>query len=96
MLMPLRCHSIFFWYLSLINTMLYSYSTKHHRLLNMQNKTILSILAIVVAIGLFAAATVSVSESAFAAGGPKAEKNHGQCKQSFNDNPCKKFHTGGG
>jgi hypothetical protein len=39
--------------------------------------------------------TVSVSESAFAAGGPKAEKNYGQCKQSFNDNPCKNFHTGG-
>lgn len=45
------------------------------------------------AVSLFAAATVSVSESAFAVGGPKGEKNYGQCKQSFNENPCKKFHT---
>lgn len=58
-----------------------------------QSKTILSILAIIMAVSLFAAATVSVSESAFAVGGPKGEKNYGRCKQSFNENPCKKFHT---
>lgn len=59
-----------------------------------QNKTTIAIFAIVMAIGLFAAATVPVSEPVSAAGGPKAEKNYGQCKQSFNENPCKKFHTG--
>jgi hypothetical protein len=28
-------------------------------------------------------------------GGPRDEVNNGQCKQEFNDNVCKKFHTGG-
>jgi hypothetical protein len=27
-------------------------------------------------------------------GGPNDEKNNGQCKQLFNDNVCKKKHTG--
>jgi hypothetical protein len=36
----------------------------------------------------------TIGNQAFA-GGPKDEKNYGQCKETFNDNPCKKFHTGG-
>jgi hypothetical protein len=27
-------------------------------------------------------------------GGPKDERNNGQCKQEFDDNVCQKFHTG--
>jgi hypothetical protein len=27
-------------------------------------------------------------------GGPKDEVNNGQCKEEFNENVCKKFHTG--
>ena len=65
------------------------------------NKT--SIFAIATALTLVIAATASSAVSiAFAdppgedgkKGGPKDEKNNGQCKQLFNDNVCKKFHTG--
>lgn len=64
----------------------------------MINKTMLSLFAIVAALTLVTAVvatTVITANSAFAAGGPRAEKNYGQCKQSFNDNPCRNFHTGG-
>jgi hypothetical protein len=62
-----------------------------------------SIFAIVTVLTLMVAATAnSVVSIAFAdppgedgkKGGPKDEKNNGQCKQEFNDNVCKKFHTG--
>ena len=57
----------------------------------------------VAAILTFAALAGSVVSIAFAdppdedgkKGGPKDEKNNGQCKQEFNENVCKKFHTGG-
>jgi uncharacterized membrane protein len=64
----------------------------------MINKTTLSIFAIVAALALataVVATTIITTNSAFA-GGPKSEKNYGQCKQDFNSNPCKKFHTGSG
>jgi hypothetical protein len=63
-----------------------------------------SLLAVgVAAILAVAALASSVVSIAFAdppdedgkKGGPKDEKNNGQCKQEFNDNVCKKFHTGG-
>jgi hypothetical protein len=62
-----------------------------------------SIFAIATVLTLMVAATASSAVSiAFAdppgedgkKGGPKDEKNNGQCKQEFNDNVCKKFHTG--
>ena len=62
-------------------------------------KTTLSIFAIVAVLTLAAvvvvATTVINANSAFAQGGPKAEKNFGQCKKSFNEHPCMNFHTGG-
>ena len=60
----------------------------------MNSKLVFAIVAIVFAVGLVAAATVSAPGSAFAAGGPKAEKNFGQCKKNFNEKPCSNFHTG--
>jgi hypothetical protein len=60
-------------------------------------KTTLAIFAIVVALALVTAVvatSTTISNSAFAAGGPKSEKNFGQCKKDFNDNPCRHFHTG--
>lgn len=63
-----------------------------------------SLLAVgVAAILAVAALASSVVSIAFAdppgedgkKGGPKDEVNNGQCKQEFNDNVCKKFHTGG-
>jgi hypothetical protein len=63
-----------------------------------------SIFAIATVLALMVAATASSAVSiAFAdppgedgkKGGPKDEKNNGQCKQEFNENVCKKFHTGG-
>jgi hypothetical protein len=63
----------------------------------MNPKTMLSIFAIVAALTLataVVATTIITANFAFAAGGPKAEKNYGQCKQDFPDNPCRNFHTG--
>lgn len=64
--------------------------------------------AIFLAIGVAAILSVAVTATglnniAFAEppdddgkrGGPGDEKNNGQCKQEFNDNVCKKKHTGG-
>jgi hypothetical protein len=65
----------------------------------MNSKTTLSIFAIVAALTLataIVATAVITANSAFAVGGPKAEKNFGQCKQDFNSKVCKKFHTGSG
>jgi hypothetical protein len=65
----------------------------------MNSKTTLSIFAIVAALTLataIVATALITANSAFAVGGPKAERNNGQCKQSFPDQPCKKFHTGSG
>jgi hypothetical protein len=65
------------------------------------NKT--SIFAIATVLTLVIAATASSAVSiAFAdppgedgkRGGPNDKKNNGQCKQLFNDNVCKKKHTG--
>jgi hypothetical protein len=62
-----------------------------------------SVFAIATLLTLMVAATASSAVSiAFAdppgedgkKGGPKDEVNNGQCKQEFNDNVCKKFHTG--
>jgi hypothetical protein len=56
--------------------------------------SIVVILAITAFVATAATATVFNPTPADAQGGPKAEKNFGQCKQEFNDNPCKRFHTG--
>ena len=65
------------------------------------NKT--SIFAIATVLTLVIAATANIAVSiAFAdppgedgkRGGPGDEKNNGQCKQLFNENVCKKKHTG--
>ena len=63
----------------------------------MNSKTTLSIFAIVAALTLataVVATAIITANSAFAVGGPKAEKNFGKCKQDFNTKVCKKFHTG--
>jgi hypothetical protein len=63
----------------------------------MQRKTTLAVFAIVAALTLVTAVvatTTILANSAFAAGGPKAEKNFGQCKKHFNSHPCRNFHTG--
>ena len=62
----------------------------------MKSNTMLAIFAVLVAMALVGATVTYVVIPADAtSGGPKAEKNFGQCKQDFNDKPCKKFHTGG-
>jgi hypothetical protein len=65
----------------------------------MNSKTMLSVFAMVAALILATAAvvatTIITANSAFAVGGPKAEKNFGQCKKNFNENACRNFHTGG-
>jgi hypothetical protein len=68
----------------------------------MNTKITVSIFAIITATMLLSFAVVAGINQASAVnddskqGGPKAQKNFGQCKQVFNDNPCKKFHTGSG
>jgi hypothetical protein len=71
------------------------------------NSKLLASIVIVAALALVGAAVTSnipvFPQQAFAdppdedgkKGGPKDEKNNGQCKEEFNDNVCKKFHTGG-
>ena len=56
--------------------------------------TTITILAFAIAMGLFAAAAISAADSAFAVGGPKGEKNFGQCEKDFNEKSCRHFHTG--
>ena len=64
----------------------------------MNTKTALAIFSIVALVTAMMASTVVTTAFAQAdnekQGGPKAQKNNGQCKQEFNDNVCKKFHTG--
>jgi hypothetical protein len=62
----------------------------------MNTKTYFAIFAVLAAFALVAATTTSIIVQADAQGGPKAEQNYGQCKQNFNENPCKRFHTGSG
>jgi hypothetical protein len=70
--------------------------------MNNQTKTAVAIIAIMTALALVTAATLAgISDQAFAAsgkqGGPKAQKNNGQCKKTgFNEKVCKKFHTSSG
>jgi hypothetical protein len=54
------------------------------------------IAGLALALGLVGAVAENVimTQNAFAAGGPKGEKNYGQCKQDFPDKPCRNFHTG--
>jgi hypothetical protein len=61
----------------------------------MNSNTTLAIFAVLAAMALVGATVTYVVIPADAVGGPKAEKNYGQCKQNFNDNPCRNFHTGG-
>ena len=83
---------------------LYKFYLSSFAMNSQKTKTTLAIVAIVSALTLVTAATLAtVSTQAFASseenekqGGPKAQKNYGQCKQEFNDNVCKKFQTGGG
>ena len=49
----------------------------------MNTKTTLAILAVLTAFALVAATTTSVIVPADAQGGPKGEKNFGQCKQDL-------------
>jgi hypothetical protein len=61
------------------------------------------VAAIALALGLVGAVAENVimtSQQAFAdnehKGGPGAQPNYGQCKEIFNENVCKKKHTGSG
>ena len=66
----------------------------------MNTKTALAIFSIVALVTAMMASTVV--STAFAQeenekqGGPKAQKNYGQCKQEFNENVCARAQTGGG
>jgi len=69
----------------------------------MNTKTTKTALAILSIVTLLTAVTASSSVSiAFATqeddgkkgGGPNDERNYGDCKGDFNDNVCKKKHTG--
>jgi hypothetical protein len=66
----------------------------------MNTKTALAIFSIVALVTAMMASTVVTT--AFAQeenekqGGPKAQKNFGQCKQEFNENVCARSQTGGG
>lgn len=65
----------------------------------MNTKTALAILSIVAL--LTAVTATSMASIAFATqeedgkkGGPNDERNYGDCKGDFNENVCKKKHTG--
>jgi len=66
----------------------------------MNIKTALAIFSIVALVTAMMASTVV--STAFAQpdnekqGGPKAQKNFGQCKQEFNEGVCARAQTGGG
>jgi hypothetical protein len=60
----------------------------------MNSNTTLAIFAVLAAMALVGATVTYVVIPADAVGGPKAEKNYGQCKQDFNEKVCKKFQTG--
>ena len=60
----------------------------------MNSNTTLAIFAVLAAMALVGATVTYVVIPVDAQGGPKAEKNFGQCKQDFNDS-CRNFHTGG-
>ena len=67
----------------------------------MNTKTTIAIFSIVALVTAMMASTVV--STAFAQpeddtkqGGPKAQKNYGDCKEDFNDNVCKREHTGSG
>jgi hypothetical protein len=51
-------------------------------------------------VGAVAGNVIMTSQQALAdnehQGGPGGQKNNGQCKQIFNENVCKKKHTGSG
>lgn len=65
----------------------------------MNTQTTLAIFAIVAALTLVTAVvatTTIMANSALAQqGGPKAEKNFGQCKQDFPNQACRNSHAGG-
>ena len=64
----------------------------------MNTKTALAIFSIVALVTAMMASTVVTTAFAQAdnekQGGPKAQKNFGQCKDNFNDKVCKREHTG--
>jgi uncharacterized membrane protein len=66
----------------------------------MNTKTALAIFSIVALVTAMMASTVVSTAFAQAdnekQGGPKAQKNYGDCKEDFNDNVCKREHTGSG
>ena len=66
----------------------------------MNTKTALVVFSIVALVTAMMASTVVTTAFAQAdnekQGGPKAQKNFGQCKQEFNDNVCARSQTGGG
>jgi hypothetical protein len=65
----------------------------------MNTKTALAILSIVaLLVAMIATSIVSIAyavpEEDTKQGGPKAQRNYGDCKEDFNDNVCKREHTG--
>jgi hypothetical protein len=68
---------------------------------HIDTKTAMAIALLALGLVLVVSLPISmISNQAFAdnehQGGPGGQKNNGQCKQIFNENVCKKKHTGSG
>jgi hypothetical protein len=61
----------------------------------MNTQTMMAIALLALGLVLVVSLPISMISNQAFAGGPKDEKNFGQCKQDFPDKPCKNFHTGG-
>ena len=61
----------------------------------MNTQTIMAIALLALALVLVVSLPISMISNEAFAGGPKDEKNFGQCKKDFPDKPCRNFHTGG-
>lgn len=63
-------------------------------MMNTQTKTAMAIALLALGLVLVVSLPISMISNQAFAGGPKDEKNFGQCKKDFPDKPCKNFHTG--
>jgi len=64
--------------------------------MNTQNNMRYAVAIAMLALGIVLVVSLplaTIGNQAFA-GGPKDEKNYGQCKKDFPDKPCRHFHTG--
>ena len=62
---------------------------------HIDTKTAMAIALLALGLVLVVSLPISMISNQAFAGGPKDEKNFGQCKKDFPDKPCRNFHTGG-